>query len=142
MAIERWNPFREFDDWFQNYHKGMLSQLDDRQSLSQSDWLPAVDITEDDKAYQLQVEIPGIPKEDVTLSVDNGLLTISGERRQAREDQQHHRTERFYGRFSRSFKLPDDVQVDDISAGFQDGMLYVTLTKSSPSQKRREIEIH
>ncbi|WP_409421212.1 Hsp20/alpha crystallin family protein [Pseudaeromonas sp. ZJS20] len=142
MAIERWNPFREFEDWFRDYHRGFLGRLDDRQSLSQSDWLPAVDITEDDKAYQLQVEIPGIAKEDVKLSVDNGMLTISGERHQAHEDQHHHRTERFYGRFTRSFQLPEDVQAEDIDARFQDGMLYVTLAKSNVPQPRREIEIH
>ncbi|GAA4504091.1 Hsp20/alpha crystallin family protein [Pseudaeromonas paramecii] len=142
MAIERWNPFREFEDWFRDYHRGVLSRLDDRQSLSQSDWLPAVDIVENDRAYELQVEVPGMPKEDVKLSVDNGMLTISGERRQEHEDKQLHRTERFYGRFSRSFALPEDVQADDISARFQDGILYVTLAKSTPPQQRREIEIH
>ncbi|MCD8548878.1 MAG: Hsp20/alpha crystallin family protein [Aeromonadaceae bacterium] len=142
MAIERWNPFREFEDWFRDYHRGFLSRLDDRQNLSQSDWLPAVDIVETDHQYELQVEVPGMPKEDVKLSVDNGMLTISGERRQEQEDRQHHRTERFYGRFSRSFKLPEDVQAEDISARFQDGILYVTLAKSTPPQRRREIEIH
>lgn len=142
MAIERWNPFREFEDWFRDYHRGFLSRLDDRQNLSQSDWLPAVDIVETDHQYELQVEVPGMPKEDITLSVDNGMLTISGERRREQVDQHHHRTERFYGRFTRSFKLPDDVQAEDISARFQDGMLFVTLAKSNPPQRRREIEIH
>ena len=81
MKLQRWNPFREFDDWFRDYHRGMLAHVGDRDAVSGNDWLPAVDILENDEEYQIKVEIPEIRKEDVKLSVNNGLLTISGERK-------------------------------------------------------------
>ena len=81
MKIERWNPFREFDDWFRDYHRGMLRRWGDDERDSARDWLPAVDILENSTEYQLKVEIPEIRKEDVKLTVNNGMLTIDGERR-------------------------------------------------------------
>lgn len=141
MNIERWNPFREFDDWFRDYHRGMMKRWDERDALSATDWMPAVDILENDKEYQLKVEIPEIPKDDVKIAVNNGMLTISGERKQENRDDKQHRIERYYGHFSRSFSLPDDVQPEDISATFKDGMLYVHMTKSEPKEKVRQIEI-
>ena len=142
MKIERWNPFREFDDWFSDYHRGMLRRWGDDEHGSGRDWLPAVDILENNSEYQLKVEIPEIQKEDVKLTVNNGMLTISGERRQENKDDKLHRIERFYGHFSRSFNLPDDVRPENISGEFRDGMLYVHMTKSTPSSAQPlEIEI-
>lgn len=143
MNIEKWNPFREFDDWFRDYNRSMLRRLTDRDSMTSSDWLPAVDILENAEEYQIKVEIPEIHKEDVKLTVNNGMLTVSGERRLENRDDKQHRMERMYGRFSRSFNLPEDVRPDKISGQFQDGMLYIHLVKSAlPTEQPREIEIH
>lgn len=142
MKMQRWNPFREFDDWFRNYHHSMLRQLGDSHKVTDSDWLPSVDILENSKEYQIKVEIPEIHKEDVKLTVNNGLLTISGERKLENLDDKQHRMERVYGRFSRSFNLPDDVQSGNISGEFRDGMLYIHMTKSTPTgEQPLEIEI-
>ncbi len=142
MKIEKWNPFREFDDWFRDYHRGMLPRRGDNEQGSDRDWLPAVDILENSTEYQLKVEIPEIQKEDIKLTVNGGILMISGERRQENKDDKLHRIERFYGRFSRSFNLPEDVKPENISAEFRDGMLYVHMTKSTPTGGQPlEIEI-
>lgn len=142
MKLERWNPFREFDDWFRDYHRGMLTRLGEREAITSNDWLPAADILENDEEYQIKVEIPEIRKEDVKLSVNNGLLTISGERKLENRDDKQHRMERFYGCFTRSFRLPEDVRPENITGHFRDGMLYVHMVKSaSPADKTLEIEI-
>ncbi len=132
MSIVRWNPFREFDDFFRDYHRALVKPGSDRDGVSGSDWMPAVDIVENDKEYQLKIELPEIPKEGVKLQVSNGMLTISGERKLEKRDEKQHRLERFYGRFSRSFSLPDDVTPETISSHFRDGMLYVHLPKTTP----------
>lgn len=142
MKMQRWNPFREFDDWFRDYHHGMLRQLGEPHTVTGSDWLPAVDILENSEEYQIKVEIPEIRKEDVKLTVNNGLLTISGERKLENLDDKQHRMERVYGHFSRSFNLPEDVRAENITGHFRDGMLFVHMVKSSPPEdKALEIEI-
>jgi len=142
MSIVRWNPFREFDDFFRDYHRALVKQLGDREAMTSSDWMPAVDIVEDDQEYQLKIEVPEIPKEGVKLQVSNGMLTISGERKLEKRDEKQHRMERFYGRFSRSFNLPDDVKPETITSNFRDGMLYVHMPKTTPQHPEvLEIEI-
>ncbi len=142
MKLERWNPFREFDDWFRDYHRGMLTRLGEREAITSNDWLPAADILENDEEYQIKVEIPEIRKEDVHMAVSNGLLTITGERKLENQDDKQHRMERFYGRFSRSFSLPEDVRPENITGHFRDGMLYIHMAKTAlPEEKSLEIEI-
>jgi len=101
-------------------------------------WAPAVDVYENDKAYVVEVDLPGLRKEDVRVTVQDGVLTIQGERRLTREEKgvDYHRQERFYGKFLRSFTVPETVDVDRISAEFKDGVLRLTLPKREPSAGR------
>ena len=91
-----------------------------------------MDITEDDKEYLINVELPEIKKEDVKVTVENGTLTISGERKFEKEekDKKYHRVERAYGSFVRSFALPEGTDGSKVSADYKDGVLKVHLTKS------------
>lgn len=143
MRLEKWNPFRELDDIFHNYQRSLLPASGRESMIGSGDWMPAVDIVENETEYQLKVEIPEIPREAVKLQINHGTLTITGERKMEKTDDKQHRIERFYGSFSRSFTLPDDVKPDNVTANFSDGMLYVHMLKSAPTgDKPLEIEIH
>ncbi|MCF6208360.1 MAG: Hsp20/alpha crystallin family protein [Ghiorsea sp.] len=94
-------------------------------------WIPAVDIRETGDALNMHVELPGIDKKDITIEVKDGVLSISGERRYEKEvdEENVHRIERAYGRFTRSFSLPRNVSADAVEASMQDGVLQVRLPK-------------
>jgi HSP20 family protein len=102
-----------------------------RESIAVAEWAPVVDITEDDKEYLVKAELPDIKKEDVKVSVENGDLSISGERKFEKEEKgkKYHRIERSYGSFMRTFTLPETVKADKLSAEFKDGILTVHLPK-------------
>jgi HSP20 family protein len=104
--------------------------------MTTSTWAPLVDITEDDKEYLIKVELPEIKKEDVKVTVENGTLTISGERKFEKEekDKKYHRVERAYGSFVRSFALPEGTDGSKVSADYKDGVLKVHLPKSDTRQ--------
>lgn len=143
MRLEKWNPFRDLDNIFHNYQRTFLPTFGQESMIGSQDWMPAVDIVENDKEYQLKVEIPEIPREAVKLQINHGTLTITGERKMEKTDDKQHRIERYYGSFSRSFTLPDDVLPENVTANFSDGMLYVHMLKSAPTgDKPLEIEIH
>jgi HSP20 family protein len=101
-----------------------------------------VDISEDEHEFLVKAELPDLKKEEVKVSVENGELTISGERKAEKEEKnkKYHRIERSYGSFARSFTLPDSVSGDKVSADFKDGMLAVHLPKSEKA-KPRSIEV-
>jgi HSP20 family protein len=105
--------------------------------LTAADWTPRVDIAEDDKSYTIKVELPEVQKKDVKVHVEDGLLTISGERRQEKEEKgkKFHRVERSYGSFLRSFTLPTNVDDTKIQSKFADGMLEVTLPKNGHAKQ-------
>jgi HSP20 family protein len=101
------------------------------ESMTVAEWAPLVDVIEDDKQYVIKVELTEIPKENVQVKVENGALTISGERKSEKEDKgrRYHRIERAYGRFERSFSIPDDADDGKVNADFKDGVLHVRLSK-------------
>ncbi len=107
-----------------------------------SDWSPAVDITEDDKEYLITAELPEIEKDAVKITVENGTLSIRGERRREAESKNKkvHRIERSYGSFVRTFNLPEDADPNGVSASFREGVLRVSLAKSE-EKKPRQIEV-
>jgi len=112
------------------------------QNLSLPDWTPLVDVIEDDKEYRIKVELPEVQKNDVRVTVENGTLTIAGERKSEKEEKTrcYHRTERSFGRFERSFTMPEDANSAKVVAEFKDGMLQVHLAKSEKAQPK-QIEI-
>ena len=106
------------------------------------DWAPQVDISEDDKEYLLKADLPEMKKEDVKVTVENGVLSISGERKTEKEEKKKkfHRIERSYGTFLRTFTLPEDAESAKIAAEFKDGVLKMHLPKS-PASKQKPVEV-
>jgi HSP20 family protein len=106
--------------------------------MTVADWTPTVDITEDDKEYLIKAEIPEVNKNDVKVAVQDGVLSIQGERKQEKEEKgkRFHRVERSYGKFVRSFSVPDDAVEDKVRAEFKEGMLFVHLPKSEKARTK------
>lgn len=106
---------------------------------------PAVEITEDEKNYYLEAETPGISEKELDVYVEDGILTLKGEKKEEPDHKEGkvHRSERYYGRFSRSFTLPEQVNTDGIRAYYQKGILKLTLPKTEGAEpKRVEVKIH
>ena len=110
----------------------------ERNSITLADWTPLVDVSEDGKEYLIKADLPGVKKEDVKVSIDNGVLTLSGERRSEKEEkgQKFHRIEKSYGSFQRSFTLPEGTDDAKIVAEFKDGVLNVRLPKSETAKSK------
>ena len=132
MTLMRWNPIREFDDAFARSFLGEGG----------SDWLPAVDVRERDDAYRVDIELPAMSPADVNITFRDGLLTVSGERKHAHATQNEtmHRAERRFGRFARTFRLPQDADEDAISATADQGVVTITVEKREKA-KLRQIEV-
>ena len=139
MAIIRWDPWREIADKFDRYTREVGQPWAGTQEvISTGDWAPRVDIAETDEAFVIKAEIPEVNKEDVKVTVDNGVLTFRGERKQEKEEKNKkiHRVERFYGSFTRSFPLPDNVDESKIDASFKDGLLILTIPKTEETKPK------
>jgi HSP20 family protein len=108
------------------------------ETMTMAEWAPLVDITEDDKEYVIKAELPEVKKEDVKVTVENGRLSISGERRLEKEvkDRKYHRLERSYGSFLRSFTLPETASAEKVLAEFKDGVLRVHLPKEERARPK------
>ena len=134
MTLAKWSPFRELDDVLDRYHQLLGNRSPARsQALDPGiDWRPAADVVENDEEYVIKAELPEVQREDVDVRLENGVITITGERRFQRssDEEKHHRIESFYGKFARSFSLPDDVDASRINAESKDGVLRVHLPKS------------
>jgi HSP20 family protein len=135
-ALSKWNPFRELDD-LQHRITGLLGrslakpEAAFREPVVASEWSPLVDITEDEKEFLVKVELPGVKREDIKVTVESGVLTVTGERKFEQEEkhQKYHRVERSYGSFLRGFALPNGTENDKVNAEFKDGVLLVHLKK-------------
>jgi HSP20 family protein len=130
MNVVRWNPRIEFDNLFQPTQKGQLRR---------ADWLPLVDIRETEGDYQIDVEVPSVAADDLSVTVQEGVLSVSGERKAStvnEEQERVHRVERTTGKFVRSFQLPDDADVDAVEADHKDGVLYLKVAKRATVQAR------
>lgn len=147
--LARWNPISEFEDMMNRYNRlfGLARTNGEREGkdlFSRSDWAPAVDIKETPEAFMVEAELPGMTKDDVKVTVHNGVLTIQGERKSEEEtkDKKLHRVERFYGSFLRRFTLPDNVDENSVTANFKDGLLTLSIQKAEQKEpKAVEIEI-
>jgi HSP20 family protein len=133
--VTTWNPLREMDEAQNRLSRFFLGGFPNRigsgeiHSLAVADWSPEVDITEDDQGYLLKADLPEMKKEDVKVTVEDGVLSVSGERKYQKEDQKKkfHRIERSFGTFRRSFTLPEDADSTKVTAEFRDGVLKVHL---------------
>ncbi len=136
MNITRWNPFAEMEDLLKTYNRA-LAQNPSQEGVLSADWSPSVDIVENDDEFLIKAELPGVPKDDISVDVNNGVVTISGERKNEYKDEKEHRIERFYGRFSRSFSLPENVDETRIEAESKDGVLIVHLPKAEEAKPKK-----
>lgn len=141
MNLVNWNPIREFDE-FLNPFGGRLAAR--TRALEASGWLPPVDIAEGEDAYHIDVELPAVASDDITVTVKDSVLTVSGERRREDlADGRRHRVERRFGKFSRSFRLPEDVDEDAIDASAKDGLLRLKVRKREQATPRAiPIQVH
>lgn len=142
MNITRWEPFREVEDMFRQYSP-FFSRAMRRFEGDEATWRPLADISETDTEYLIKAELPEVKKDDVKVTFEQGMLTISGERRQEKKQKTENeiRVESFYGSFSRSFALPDNVDANAIRAESKDGVLRVSIPKTTPTKPQQAIAI-
>lgn len=144
MAVVKWDPFREMEEMMDRWYTAspVKSLLRRNEGLLSGDWMPSIDVKENKDAYMIKAELPGVEKEHVSVSYDNGVLTIKGEKKVEKEekDDKTHHVECSYGSFLRSFTLPREVKSDQIEASFKDGVLKLKVPKSEES-KPKQIDI-
>ena len=147
MSLVRWDPFRELEEMSERLNRAFgglgrpgVARASEagREALTVPDWAPVVDISETDGEYLIKAEIPEVKREDVKVSVENGVLTLQGERKQEKEEKgkKFHRVERYYGSFLRTFTVPDNVDDTKVGAEFKDGVLNVHLPKTEKAKPK------
>jgi HSP20 family protein len=146
MAMLRWEPFREMENALRRFSP--LYMPDNgvaRDETTARSWIPLANISESENEYLIRLELPDVKKEDVKIAVADGVITISGERKMEHEDKSENaiRIESIYGTFTRSFVLPDSVDVKGIDAEAKDGVLRIHIPKTK-TQKAQPlaIEVH
>ncbi len=144
MTLVRFDPFRDLRALHRRvdrvFNETVARQTDENtDEPPQARWVPAVDVHESDKEITLRTELPGLTGEDVELTVDQGRLTVQGEKRFGKEesDGEYRRVESRYGTFYRSFPLPDSIDQDNIAAHFDNGVLNVTLPKTEAAKPKK-----
>jgi HSP20 family protein len=146
FGLTRWDPFRELEEVSTRLNRlfGQPSarQLAESEGLALADWTPAVDIQETNGEYVVKADLPEVKKEDVKVEIQDGMLCVSGERKQEKEEKgkRYHRIERAYGRFERRLTLPTEIDQKKVAAEFKDGVLQVHLPKS-PGARPQGVEI-
>ncbi|MGE0468531.1 MAG: Heat shock protein, Hsp20 family [Candidatus Nitrospira kreftii] len=146
MALVRWDPFRELEEVSDRlnrmFARPATRSSNGKETMIVADWTPSVDISETEGEYQIKAEIPDVKKEDVKVTLEDGVLTIQGERKHEKEEKgkKYHRIERSYGSFVRTFSLPDVIDDDKVKAEFKDGVLNLHLPKSEKA-KPKAIEV-
>jgi HSP20 family protein len=136
--------YNQLDPQFPASFSGMLDRFfSDSMSAALKQFTPAVDISEDEKSYEIHVAVPGVKKSNFKINLVDGKLTISGERKveDKKEGKNFHSIETQYGSFSRSFFLPEDVLTDQIEASYEDGILKLSLPKREKKLAKATIEV-
>lgn len=145
MKMIRFDPMRELDELTDRLNRALyrpLPRFEREEALVEADWAPVVDIEETDREYLVKAELPEVKKEEVKVAIEDGLLTIVGERKHEKEEKGRkvHRIERSYGKFTRTFSVPRDVDDKKVAAEFKDGLLTVHIPKTE-AVKPRTIEV-
>ena len=143
------SDFRELEDMQHRLSTVLGRQLNrrqdgDKESITVAEWAPVVDIIEDETEYLIKVDLPEIKKEEVKVTVENGVLVLSGERKLEKEEKgrKYHRIERAYGSFGRTFSLPDNADAEKVNAEFNEGVLKLHIAKSEAARpKQIEVKI-
>ena len=142
MNVVTWDPFRDINQIFGRY---AANTRDSEKNIRTNEWLPLVDIYEAGDKFMVRTELPGVEKDAVSVSVDDHVLTIKGQKQfvEAKEGEKWKRVETSYGEFSRSFTLPEEIDVDSISAAYKNGVLELSIPKVEPRQaKMIDVKIH
>jgi HSP20 family protein len=142
-VLTHWNPLREIHELQHRVFNALgNTAAGECEAKTVAEWVPVVDIIEDEKEYLVKAELPGVARENVHVTVEKGRLAIKGERSFEKEEngKKYHRVERSYGTFLRSFNLPENADAEKIEAEFKDGVLFVHLPKQEKAQPR-EIEV-
>jgi HSP20 family protein len=144
MAITRWDPFRELYSLQNQMNRLFVDNFSPTQGqegdfLTSGSFIPPVDVYEDEHNVTLKFEVPGIDEKDLDIKIENNTLTVRGERKFSSEEKEEnfHRIERRYGSFVRSFTLPTTVNSDDVHAGYNNGVLEITLGKRAEAKPKQ-----
>jgi HSP20 family protein len=134
MSLVSWDPFSQMDTLFNRLVPASFARWPRANATNGEralEWAPSADISETEQEYVIRAELPAVRKEDVKVTLDNGIISINGERKQQKDDktEKYHRVESFYGTFQRSFSLPDNVNADAIRCDSKDGILTVHIPK-------------
>lgn len=144
--VVRWDPFSEMDRFFKALMPRSLANwprlASGEDGETKLEWAPSANISETDKEYLVRAELPAVKKEDIKVTVDGGIITLEGERKQEKQEktEKFHRVESFYGAFSRSFSLPENVDPTNIKCESSDGVLTVHIPKKDTG-KSKPVEI-
>ena len=144
--LTRWDPFDELTV-LRNRMDRLLNKISDEETpalMPTNTWSPTTDIVETKDSLMIRCELPGIDEKNVNVEIENGVLTISGERKteETTKDKNFHRVERAYGKFVRSFTLPPNFITENVKATFTDGLLELTLPKKEEAKpKKIQLEI-
>jgi HSP20 family protein len=143
-ALAHWNQLKELEDLHKSlgslFGRPQTQRLESKEELMRvPEWTPLVDISEDAKEYLIKAELPDVRREDMKISMEDGTLTIAGDRKYEKEEngRKYHRVERAYGSFGRSFSLPDDASPAKVTADFKDGVLKVHLAKNEKARPQQ-----
>ena len=143
MLLTKFDPMKDFRDLEERMMTAF--KMPSFNALTNiNGWTPSVNTREDKNAYHIEVDLPGVKKEDIHVDCEDNILTISGERKTKSEvdEKDYHKVESFYGKFQRSFTLPENADADKIDANSKNGMLEITIPKSHKSKKEtKKIEV-
>ncbi|ADG94753.1 heat shock protein Hsp20 [Arcobacter nitrofigilis DSM 7299] len=136
MLVTRFDPFKQFRDLEKDFYKYPSNE-------GVSGFVPVVNTREGEFAYHIDVDLPGVKKEEIKVDIHKGVLTISGERKIKEEvkEEDYYKVETSFGKFSRSFTLPDNADVENVEASGKDGVLEVVIPKLSEEKHKKIIEI-
>lgn len=149
MNMTVWNPFREMESMLERYTQATgrdpgTSSFSTDQGFAE--WSPTVDIEENDDSFMIRADLPGVSKDDIEVRLNNGVLSISGEKKVEKETgkgSKQHRTERFHGTFSRRFTLPSAIDADRVNADYKHGVLSLSIPKVEVEEpKKIDIKAH
>jgi HSP20 family protein len=147
MYVTKYNPakeLQEFREGFKHFDSFLDNFIENRGSLLTTDFTPSVNTREGEHAYHVEVDLPGVKKDDIDVDVKDNIVTISGERKTKKEvkEEDYYKVESSYGKFERSFTLPENVDVENIHAESEDGVLEVVIPKLEKVEKQsKKIEI-
>jgi HSP20 family protein len=138
MNLIRFEPLRELEEMTSRLNRFLARERPTPDGELFADWLPAMDVQETDSEYLVKTDLPAVKREDVKVSVQDGVLAVEGERKMEKEEKgrKFHRVERSYGKFVRRIAVPTDVDQQKVQAEFKDGVLNVHLPKSSAAKPK------